>query len=766
MAETKPASAEATGLRGRDSRELGPPAPGPPDLIVQTKLRPPARRSESWIRRDRLLDRLAGARDRKLFLVDAPVGYGKTDLLSEWAGSEASRRAVAWVSLDPLDSDPNRFLAHLVAAVRQAFPEFGQDVMAGLGVPDSPGARLVSRLINELSELPALLVVLDDYHTVRGETVHESMAFLLEQLPPTVQVAIATRSDPPLPLGRFRVAGQMLELRADDLAFDEADLEALLAAVDVGLPPPVLRDLLERIEGWPAGGYLAAVSLRDEEDPEGFVQRFTGSHRHIADYLTEEVLRRQPEDVRNFLARTSIFDRFSADVCDAVLERADSRLVIDRLEHWNLFLVGLDDHREWYRYHHLFQELLAADLTRREPAAAAVLHERAGTWFASAGFIQEAIHHMIESGDRALAGRLLFRHWRVFVNSGQAKTVRAWMTALGEDVITVDPLMALTAAWMAALGGEPERLPDLLAAAERGSYDGPLPDGTASLESGVALIRGIFGFDGFQRMGEALRLAAELETSPDSPWKGFILLGLGLRAFLVDEAEEARALLQEGLRLAPPGEAIARMALLSELSLVEGELGDSDEALRLAENARRLAEEAGLTEDPRSSMALVAMGQVLRERGELAAAEAQFERALALRTVPGSMSPWITLQVLLALAPVKFALGDRVGARRLLGWARGILTRFDGDGEVASRLEKVERSIRASAHRLEFGQTMTERELAVLSLLPTKLNQREIGRQLFLSLNTVKSHTRAIYRKLGATSRSEAVAMARDFGLL
>jgi LuxR family transcriptional regulator, maltose regulon positive regulatory protein len=767
MAEREPA---ATAFRSAGRTGPAPErdsSTGAPELIVGAKLRPPPRRSDSWIRRDRLLARLDSARDRELVLVDAPVGYGKTVLLADWAGSEAHQRKVAWLSLDPLDSDSSRFLAHLVAAIRRAFPGFGEGVVTALGGPDPRGPSLLSGLINELSELPdPLLLVLDDYHAVRGATVHETMARLLEQLPPTVELAIATRSDPALPLGRLRAAGQVLELRAADLAFDEADVEALLSASGVNLPPSVVRELVERLEGWPAGTYLAAVSLRDEENPEDFVHRFTGSHRHIADYLTEEVLRRQPEGMRNFLARTSIFHRFSAEVCDAVLERTDSRVLLDHLEQWNLFLVGLDDHREWYRYHHLFHELLAADLTRREPTAGAVLHHRAGLWFASHGLVEEAIDHMLEAGDRSLAGSLITRHWRTFVNSGRTETVRAWIVALGEDAIKADPVVALTAAWIAALEGEPDQLPELLAAAERGSFEGPLPDGTASLESGVALIRGIFGFDGFHQMGASLRRAAELESRPGSPWMGYVLLGLGVMALLSGSPEEARARFREGLNVSPHNEPIARLALLSELSLAEGELGNPDEALRLAEQARLIGEEAGLSEDPRSSFALMAMGQALKERGELGAAAFQLERAVSLRMSSKSMSPWVTIQALLTLAPLKFALTDREGARRLLDQARTMLSRFEDGDEVGRRIEKIERAIRASPHRLDFGQTLTERELAVLSLLPTRLSQREIGRELFLSLNTVKSHTRAIYRKLGVASRKEAVERAGDFGLL
>ncbi len=758
--------AARTRTRGERNGRGDLPAPGSRDLIVRTKLRPPSRRSDSWIRRDRLLARLAQGRDRELVLVDAPVGYGKTGLLSDWAASEATERWVAWVSLDPLDSDPNRCLAHLVAAIRQAFPRFGQSVEAALRVPSSLGAPVVSHLINELSELPApILLILDDYHHLRGEAIHGSMAELLDRLPPTVQLAIATRSDPPLPLGRLRASGEVLELRAADLALDEVDLEALLAASNVSLSRPALRELLDRLEGWPAGAYLAAVALRDEPDSDGFVDRFTGSHRHIADYLTEEVLRRQPDDVRNFLTRTSIFDRFSAELCDAVLERKDSQLALDQLEHWNLFLVGLDDHRQWYRYHHLFRELLATDLARREPAAVATLHRRAGTWFASHGLVQEGIDHMLKGDDRPQAGRLVSRYWRVFLNSGRVTTVRAWFAALGETV-KADPAVALSAAWVAALGGEAERVPALLAVAEDGSEAGPLPDGTASLEAGAALVRGIFGFDGFRQMEASLRRADELESSPDSPWRGYILVGLGLTAFLKGNTEQARALLRQGLRLAPEEEAVARLLLLSQLSMVEGELRNANEAVRLAGEARRIGDEAGLSEDPRFSVAMVAMGAAHKERGELVAAEAELDRALVIRTANGAMNPWVTLQGLVLLAPVKFALGDRDEARRLLDRARGMLARLDKDRDVVRLVEKAERAIRASAHRLEFGQTLTERELAVLSLLPTGHNQRDIARELFLSLNTVKSHTRAIYRKLGVTSRSEAVARARDLGLV
>jgi LuxR family transcriptional regulator, maltose regulon positive regulatory protein len=749
----------------------GDHARGPDDtwhsLVLETKLRPPSL-GRGHVPRRRLIDSLIASSDRRLVLLDAPVGYGKTMLLSEWRASSAENRPFAWVSIDPEDADPGRLLAHVVEALRRSFPGFGDSVIPALQVQ---GAYLeddvAPRIINELAKLegPAVLL-LDDYHALRGDRIHEIVTFLMDHLPATVQLAVATRADPPLPLSRLRASGGLLELRAADLRFDDEEASALMSASSVRLDGIHLQELLDRTEGWPAGLYLAALTLRGHEDPQSFVRRFAGTNRHVADYLTEEVLGRETEEVRTFLTRTSILDRLCSGLCDEVLQSEGSQEIIEELEHSNLFIVPLDDRRQWYRYHHLFQDMLRADLARTDADRAPELHGRASAWFEAHDLPEEAFRHAIAGTDHPRAGRLISRHWRSLTTAGRAETVNRWLEELGDDAVAADPVVALAAAWMALVSGQPDRVERWLAVVEAGSVSGPLPDGTVSLESGALLIRGLYGFRGLRQMRASLLRASELESDASSPWRAVIATGLGVAAYFASDLSEARDQLREAVGSAPPSDPMLLILALGELSLVEGELGDDDAAQALALQAQRIAEERGLTRDPGNSFTLLALGQSAANRGELAGARNQLEQALELRKRAGRLSPMPGVQILLALASVSFGLGDADEARKLVNEARLLVESLDDAGELTRRVEDQERALRSTAHRLEFGQELTDRELGVLRLLPTRLTQREIGRELYLSLNTVKSHTRAIYRKLAVSSRSEAVSKARQINIL
>jgi LuxR family maltose regulon positive regulatory protein len=752
------------------------PPPGPPrddvddgwpGLVLETKLRPPAL-GHGHVARPRLVESLIKSADCRLVLLDAPVGYGKTMLFSEWQASPAEDRPFAWVSLDPEDADPVRLLAHVVQALRGAFPGFGDSVIPPLQVH---GSRLeeevVPRILNELAALDApAVLLLDDYHVLRGARIHDVVTFLMDHLPPAIQLAVATRADPPLPLSRLRASAAMLELRAADLRFEHEETNALLAASDVRLDAADEQELLDRTEGWPAGVYLAVLSLRGRADPHSFVQRFAGTNRHVADYLTEEVLGRASGRVREFLTRTSVLDRLCSELCDAVLESESSQQLLEELDHSNLFIVPLDDRRQWYRYHHLFRDMLRAELARAEPDQAPNLHRRAGAWFEAHDLPEDAFRHALAGADRSRAGRLISRYWRPLTTIGRAETVNRWLEELGEEALAADPAVALAAAWMALVSGQPERVVRWLAVAEAGTTSGPLPDGTASLESGVSLIRGLYGFSGLKQMRVSLLRASELEADPSSPWRPVIAAGLGVTAYFDGDLLGAQDRLKEAVGSAPASDPMLMILALSELSLVEGELGEHDDAVALARHAQRIAEERGLAGDPGNSFTLLAVGQAAATGGELGVARDYLERALELRRRAGQLSPFPGVQLLLALAPVAFDLGDANRARALVKEARALVESLEDAGDLERRVDEQERAMRSTAHRLEFGQELTDREFSLLRLLSSRLTQREIGAELYLSLNTVKTHARAIYRKLGVSSRTEAVGKARELGIL
>ena len=361
-------------------------APGPEgDLLLATKTTVPRLR-EGRVARPRLLERLRAATVREFVLVCAPAGFGKSTLLADWV--QVDRRPVAWLSLDEGDNDPVRFWRHIAAAMDRARPGVAERASLLVGDPTSSSFMpAVTALVNDLAESAEdVVLVVDDYHLIHAQHVHRSVEFLLEHLPGSLRLVVASRSDPPLPLARLRARGQSAELRAADLRFTLAEAAQLMAAsTGLDLPEDVVGALGERTEGWVAGLQLAALSLQGRRDVEGFVAEFSGSHRYVLDYLTEEVLDRQPPDIRTFLLETSVLDRLSGALCDAVLERRDSQLLLESVERANLFLLPLDDERRWWRYHHLFADLLRSRLAREDPTRAAALHHAAAGWYERQG---------------------------------------------------------------------------------------------------------------------------------------------------------------------------------------------------------------------------------------------------------------------------------------------------------------------------------------------------------------------------------------------
>src|ERR687885_1079019 len=387
--------------------------------VLGTKLHPPRRRRGVG-RGARLTDRLGadGGEGPRLVLVAAPAGFGKTTLLAQWlAAAESSQRRVAWLALDPGDADLRLFLTHLVAAIQTVEPEAGVDALALLeaGASTPTDVVLVS-LINDLDVLAGPTVVaLDDYHVIEGAAVHEAVTFLLDNLPPQITLAMTTRADPPLQLSRLRARGELVEVRAADLRFTTDEAEVFLNEVmELHLDPALVAALEARTEGWAAGLQLAALSARTHAgaadgpgDVARFVEAFSGSHRFVLDYLVEEVLDRQPDEVRAFLLDTSVLDQMTGGLCDALTGRSDGQSMLEVLERENLFVVPLDDERRWYRYHQLFADALRARLTARHSARVAQLHAAAGRWLAESGRLSDAVPHAIASGDHEHAAGLI-----------------------------------------------------------------------------------------------------------------------------------------------------------------------------------------------------------------------------------------------------------------------------------------------------------------------------------------------------------------------
>ena len=738
------------------------------DLPIEAKLHAPSWRQE-WVERPDLTHYLDRAVAR-LALVDAPAGFGKSTLVAQWRAGQADGRRFAWVSLDHGDDDPARLWWYVVSALQRACPELGSEEILGELRVQTPGVSgaVLPALANELAALTApVVLVLEDYHVIKERSCHDQVAFLLLHLPPTAELVLITRADPPLRLARLRATGEMAEIRARELRFSPGHAAALVQTVsDVQLSEPDLADLMERTEGWPAGVYMAALSLRGHRSPHAFIGQFTGDNRFVVDFLAEEVLSRQPAEIRQFLARTSILSRFCAPLCDAVTGSADAAELIDVLEHQNLFLIPLDDNRQWYRYHHLFAQLLRSQLARTEPGIVTQLHERASDWHQRSGSAEEAVSHALAADDVAGAVGLITRHWAEYIDAGRAATVRGWMRSLGDERIAANPVMAHCAAWTAALTGDQTSVRRWLPVIDTGKQEGPLPDGMQSLKFSAALLRGAFGFEGLRVMRESAAVAADLEGDPASPWYAYARTALGFSLYLSGDPTAAAVPLEEAVQSEAPIPLI-RLQALSALAVVAVELGRLTTAEEAATAARDLAARGDISKTPQGVQASIATGAVYAVQGKLDQARAELEHAYQTRRRVCGISPWPTLVAVFLLARVLLDLGDRGRAAELADEARNVLAMLpDGADALRVRLTELDRRITGRPRAAHVAEPLTEREVAVLRMLVGTLSLREIGRELFVSANTVKTHAQRIYRKLGVTTRHEAVEQGRRAGIL
>jgi LuxR family maltose regulon positive regulatory protein len=720
------------------------------------------------VERTELVQHLTGC-TTKLVLVEAPAGYGKSSLVAQWRVSPAEVRQFAWVSADSRDNDVARFWRHLIAALERASPELeARDLLSRLR-PHAANLQesLLPVLVNELAALSApVVVVLDDYHLISSLECHQYMAFLLTHLPPTAQIVLTTRVDPPLPIGRLRTTGDLVEIKTPELRFTATEVGTLVRAVsDVQLHEADLAVLVERTEGWPAGVYLAALSLRGQSSPSRFVRQLSGDNRFIAEFLVEEVLSNQPPQMMEFLCRTAILDRFTPSLCDAVVGSSNAAGVVDVLERENLFLIALDDNRQWYRYHQLFGQTLRNLLIETEPENVPTLHARASRWHRQQGSAGEAITHALAAGDTPGAVAALADSWPGHVAEGRIAEFRTLLISIGDDRIRASPVAAHCAAWSAALSGDLESFTRWLAVIEAGGHDGPLPDGVRSLKSSAALLRGVFGYDGIRDMRESAMLSADLETDPASPGYALARIALGSALYLSGEFDMAVVPLRDAVLHSSASSTLIRMSACSVSAVVATERGQFDHAQELARTAREIVMSNDLSQSPQSAPAYTAWGAVSVMRGRLEEARDVFEHALRIRRPWLGISPWVTVDTMLRLTPVLHHLGDSAAAASLLGEAADVLAALpDGADAQLSRVRRLEE--RLSIRSRSLAAPLTDREEEVLRHLRGSLSLREIGEELSLSANTVKTHVRAIYRKLDAANRQEAVERGRDTGIL
>jgi LuxR family maltose regulon positive regulatory protein len=750
-------------------------AAGVSEVLIATKLFRP----DPWhptVQRERLHRLLRQGTMLPLTLIVAPAGWGKSTLVADWLARD--RATVGWVSLDSGDDDPKRFWRYLLLAAGQAGSAAGAAGLRRLDMAGSDVLRdVLPDFINEvvLSDSP-LILVLDDYHLISSRQVHDSVTTLLDRCPPQLHLIMVTRADPPLPVSRLRVRGQLVEIRAEQLRFSLGEAREFFdGRLDAALPERDVYRLLARTEGWAAGLQLAALRLQNRTDPSGFIERFTGADWHIVSYLCDEVLDSQSPRIREFLLVTSILNRMCAPLCDALTQRADGAELISDIHGANLFLTPLDDERHWFRYHHLFGELLRHELNVHHPGQPAVLHKRAAEWYAANGDAAEAIGHAIASGDFSLSRRLIAGHWRQPFNAGQPVTVRMWLDALPPEVVAADASLSAARVWTALDLGRLEEAGAALDAAEASGQ----PD------AHLAVLRALHMFKSGD-VGAAGRRLAELPPGAPGTEDPFVATVHGLvqgiswmwlgdfgraRELLAEAARRAEAdgnrlayIYAQGCRaLMAVGRGdftLAGTLVLDAESVIEQTLSDLHFVAmfpRLA--AARLATQRGeWSKAERAAAAAVELGRRGAGRVELAAA--LLTAAAAGRTCPPAAPPGGHGQA--AAAP-----GTGSDPHALLAEARGILRHCPDPGPVvAGWLADEQRAESVQTRQDGLIEPLTDRELTILRLLPAPTPQRELASALFVTPNTLRTHLRAIYRKLGAESRDDAVIRARERGLI
>jgi ATP/maltotriose-dependent transcriptional regulator MalT len=649
--------------------------------ILATKLYIPPPRP-GIVSRPRLIERLNDglAKGSKLTLISASAGFGKTTLVSEWIAT--CERPAAWLSLDEGDSDPVRFISYLVAALQTIKAGIGESLLVALQSHQPPSTEaILTTLLNEFSAVPNnFLLILDDYHSIDSQLVDQALTFLVEHLPPQMHLVIATREDPSLPLARLRARGQLTELRASNLRFTPAEAaEFLNRMMGLNLSDGDVVALESRTEGWIAGLQLAALSMQGREDIAGFIQSFTGSHRFVLDYLIEEVLQRQSERIRNFLLQISILDKFCAPLCNAVTERQDGKEMLDILERSNLFLIPLDDQRQWYRYHRLFADVLQAHLTDAQPDRVPALHSRASEWYEKNGLPHDAIRHALAAKEFARAADLIESAFPITNFNRQFATLLGWLKALPDEVVRVRPVLCFGYAFSSMSCGENESVESRLRDAERWLNTGEQSE--APLDGMVVVdeeeFRRLPGMIALTRGGQALgrgdmpatekyaRRALDL-----APEKDYLMLGgaaaqLGLVAWTNGDLDTARRMTAEGMENLQLGgnisPAIGCAITLTDIQITQGHL---HEAMTTYERGLKLATGSSSRVLQGAADMHVGMSNLHYEHNDLKAAMQCLLTSQSLGELAGM--PQNPYRWRAAMARIKQAQGDLDSALQLL----------------------------------------------------------------------------------------------------
>jgi LuxR family transcriptional regulator, maltose regulon positive regulatory protein len=716
------------------------------------------------VHRTALLDRLRASAQVPVISVVAPPGYGKTVLLSQWA-DQASHN-VAWLSIEREDNDPAVLMAYLASALDRLQP-IDVDVLRTRAPPGSSVAAIVARRVAAtLSSMGCIALVLDHTELLHNPQCRDAISELAVHLPPTAHLIVASRGTPPLPTTTLRARGAVVEIGIEDLAMEAEEAHLLLAGAGVDLDDAELTELVRRTEGWPVGLYLAALALKsgDHHGRAGFT--FTGDDRLMVDYLRSELLSRLPGERVSFMTRTSVFDRMSGPLCDAVLERRRSGRLLEELEGSNLLLVPLDRRREWYRYHKLFQEMLQTELDQREGEIVPQLHSRAADWCEANGLPEMAIDHAQAAGDGDRVARLVATHVQAMYAAGRLETVSRWLQWFDDrGLIERYPAVAVLGAVVWALMGEAAAADRWAAAAERAPVEGTVPDGTA-IEGWRAMLRAVLCRKGVRQMRRDAEVAHDA-MAPGSRWPPTALALEGVSWLLEGAPERADPILARAVEVGLDiGAWPATAAALAERAVVAILRGDWQDAETLAEQALAIVQDGHLDDYAPSAIVYALVARTAAHRGDLPRAEEGLAQATRLRPQLTYALPFFSVQTLLELGRTYLALADPAGARVVLREARDILRLRPDVGTLSQQADELRSTLDTLRVEAVGASSLTTAELRLVPLLSTHLSFREIGERLHVSRHTIKTQAISVYRKLGVASRSEAIERVQAIGLL
>jgi LuxR family maltose regulon positive regulatory protein len=726
--------------------------------LVEAFVRHSPRPRVPTIGRRRLLRLLADEAQAPIVVVSASAGYGKSILAAQW--SIECGRPSALLALEGRDNDPIVLLNYLVESVDRLAP-----CARGLHAELSSAAPRIDEVVlpalaRELASLSPIELILDNVQEVSEPSSLAILGFLIEHVPPGSQLMLVSRGDPDLPLASRRLAGELLDVRADRLAFDFDETRALAVRRGTDQSESVLSAVHERAEGWAAGLELALRTMSETASGDGGAVA-PGPQREVADYLLETVLEQESEQHRTFLLATSVLRRMSAPLCDAVLGTSGSVNVLRELERSNSFVIPLDEHRGWYRYHQQFAEVLRSELDRQHPGRASVYLARAAEWHERNGSDpEEAFRCAHECGDVARTGRVALACFGRFMAGGDQETFRSWLEECTSGEIASDAQLAIAAAWLYSSLGDSVMAQQYAVAAGRAEMDQPSADGASSIRSSLANLRSVLAYRGIHQMltDAEYVYAAERETS--ARWLAESSRTIGVANLLLDRPAEAIAALREALMVATsPGLAATKVLCLDYLTFAGAETGRWLEARKWAREAKALTAECNLAQELPALIAYTGKATVLVHDGDLYRAAQELAQARSLSHLLGGMR-WMTADLELRWGNLSLHLGDRLSAREHAGNASAALHGYDDPGNLQSRLAALEERL-ARASDLQ----LTPAELRVIPFLPTHLLVKEIAARLHLSTATVKTHLHGIFNKLDVSTRSEAVDRMEQLGL-